>query len=64
LLPAAKARIEEIMANRGLEKGEVMAEIGYNPHDQSVSRALRRLTRLQPDVIKALEKWLAANASV
>ncbi len=64
LLPAAKARIEEIRGKRGLEIGNVMAEMGYNTHDQSVSRALRRSTRLQPDVIKALEKWLAANASV
>ncbi|THV22284.1 hypothetical protein [Peteryoungia ipomoeae] len=64
LLPATKARIEEIMAKRGVEMGEVMAEMGCNPYDQSVSRALRRLTRLQPDVITALEKWLAANASI
>jgi len=64
LLPATKARIEEIMTKRGLEKGEVMTEMGCNPHDQSVSRALRRSTRLKPDVIRALEKWLAANASI
>lgn len=64
LTPAATLRIEDIMAKRGLEKGEFMAEMGYNPHDQSVSLALRRSTRLQPDVIRALEKWLAANASI
>ncbi len=64
LLPATKARIEEIIVKRGLEKGEVMAEMGYNTHDQSLSLALRRSTRLQPSVIAALEKWLIANHGV
>ena len=64
LLPVAKARIEEIMANRGLEKGDVLAEMGFKKLNPSLGRALHRGDRLQSDVITALEKWLAANASI
>lgn len=64
LTPAATLRIKDVLAKRGLEKGEFMAEMGFKPHDQSVSLALRRSTRLQLDVIRALENWLAANASI
>ncbi len=64
LLPVARARIEEVMTKRGLSKGDVLAEMGFLKLNPSLGRALHRGDRLQPDVITALEKWLAANASV
>ncbi len=64
LLPAAKDRIEEIIAKRHLKVGDVMAEMGFPKLNASLGRALHRGDRLQPDVIIGLEKWLKTNASV
>ncbi|MDR5012042.1 hypothetical protein RGK87_23710 [Agrobacterium fabacearum] len=64
LSPAAKHRIEEIIAKRRLKVGDVMAEMGFPKLNASLGRALRRGDRLQPNVIAALQKWLAANAAI
>ncbi|MDE3808853.1 hypothetical protein I7I49_00975 [Sinorhizobium meliloti] len=64
LLPAAAKRIEEIIMKRQLKVGDVMAEMGFRRLNASLGRALHRGDRLKPDVITALEKWLAANASI
>lgn len=64
LVPLAVARIEEIISKRHLMLGEVMVEMGFSPLNASLGMALARGTRLQPSVIAALEKWLAANATV
>lgn len=64
LTPAACRRIKLIMLKRHLAVGELMVELGYPALNASVGMALARGTRLQPDVIAALEKWLAVNASV
>ncbi|WP_248126522.1 hypothetical protein [Brucella pituitosa] len=64
LVPLAVARIDEIISKRHITLGEVMAEMGFSPLNASLGMALARGTRLQPDVIVALEKWLADNASV
>ena len=64
LLPPTKNRIEEIRAKRHLKVGDVMAEMGFPKLNASLGRALHRGDRLQYDVIMALEKWLAANASI
>lgn len=64
LSPATRNRIEEINKKRHLKVGDVMAEMGFPKLNASLGRALHRGDRLQPDVIEALEKWLAANASV
>lgn len=44
--------------------GDLMAEMGYRKLNPSVGNALSQGWKLQPDVIMALEKWLAANASI
>ncbi|TCA21430.1 hypothetical protein [Rhizobium leguminosarum] len=64
LVPAAKKRIEEIIAKRSLRIGDVMAEMGFPKLNASLGRALHRGDRLQPHVIAALDKWLTANSSV
>lgn len=64
LLPTATKRIEEIITKRQLKVGDVMAETGFRRLNASLGRALHRGDRLKPDVINALEKWLAANAAI
>lgn len=64
LTPEASRRIELIMSKRRLAMGDLMIELGYPSLNASVGRALARGTRLQSDVILALQKWLAANTSV
>lgn len=64
LVPVATKRIEEIIAKRNLKIGDVMAEMGFPKLNASLGRSLHRGDRLQPDVITALEKWVAANASI
>lgn len=64
LTPVAGRRIELIMSKRHLAMGDLMVELGYPMLNGSVGMALARGTRLQSDVILALQKWLAANASV
>lgn len=64
LTPVASQRIELVMSKRRLAMGDLMVELGYLPLNPSVGMALARRTRLHPDVIAALERWLTANASV
>lgn len=64
LVPLAVARIDEIMFKRHLKMGDVMFEMGFERLNASLGMALARGTQLQPTVIAALEKWLAANATV
>lgn len=64
LLPATKKRIEEILAKRRLKVGDVMAEMGFPKLNASLGRAVQRGDRLQPHVVAALQKWLAANAAI
>ncbi|WP_378945735.1 hypothetical protein [Mesorhizobium sp. ANAO-SY3R2] len=64
LTPEASRRIELIMSKRRLAMGDLMIELGYPSLNPSVGMALARGTRLQFDVILALQKWLAANTSV
>lgn len=64
LTPAACQRIQHIMSKRGLEPGDVISEVGYLRLNASLGRALARGTKLQPDMIKSLEQWLAKNSSV
>lgn len=64
LTPVASRRIGLIISKRHLAMGDLMVELGYPPLNASVGMALARGTRLRPDVILALERWLAANASV
>lgn len=64
LVPAATARIREIMFKRGLKMGDVMAEMGLLRLNASVGMALFQGTRLQPELISKLEDWLSDNAIV
>lgn len=64
LLPDAIARVKDIMSKRRLKLGNVMDEMGFIRLDASLGMALRQKTRLQPEMIAALEKWLAANSFV
>lgn len=64
LVPLAVARIDEIMSRRHLKMGDVMAEMGIPRLNASLGMALARGTRLQPNLIAALEKWLATNVTV
>lgn len=62
LTPVAKAAIEDVMARRGITTGIVMREMGFKPLNGSLGMALSRNTQLRPEMIAALEKWLAVNA--
>ncbi|MGU3401345.1 hypothetical protein ACLBWS_16650 [Brucellaceae bacterium D45D] len=64
LVPLVVARIDEIMSKRHLAMGDVMAEMGFPRLNASLGMALARGTRLQPNLIAALEKWLATNVTV
>lgn len=64
LTTTGKRRIESIMSKQRLRSGDVMAELGYSRLNASVGMALARGTQIRPDVIAALEKWLAKNAAV
>lgn len=63
LLPSAVTRIRVLMAERGLTAGDVMAEIGFEPDDPSLARALDETASLRLSVVAALEIWLSANSS-
>lgn len=64
LLPAIADRIRRIMSRRGLKMGAVMRELGLKVDDGSLGGALaKKPTRLRPELISALEKWLGDNTS-
>jgi len=64
LLLDAIARVKDIMSKRRLRYGSVLDEMGFIRLDTSLRMALRQKTRLRPEMIEALEKWLAANKTV
>ncbi|WP_442579097.1 hypothetical protein ACSBOB_26815 [Mesorhizobium sp. ASY16-5R] len=64
LVPGVAARIQTIMSRRGLTMGSVMHEMGFKPLDQSLAYALSNETRIRPDVIKKLHKWLDDNNAI
>jgi hypothetical protein len=57
LTPDGVLRIQDIMAARGLGSGDVMAEMGFKRLDASLGMAIRRTTRIQPALAKALQSW-------
>lgn len=63
LLPSAVTRIRVLMAKRGLTAGDVMAEIGFEPDDHSLTRALDENASLRLAIVAALELWLSAHSS-
>ena len=61
LSPYALAQIKAIILSRRMSKGAVMDELGFKPLNPSLGMALNRNTRLQPDMLAAVEKWIANN---
>ena len=59
-LPAV-AQIRAIMLRRGMSMGAVMNELGFKRLNPSLGLALSQNSRLQPDMITALEKWIATD---
>ncbi|EHK53635.1 hypothetical protein MAXJ12_29380 [Mesorhizobium alhagi CCNWXJ12-2] len=67
VLDWAKKRILEIMAKQGLSETDVMRELGPEPSNTSLWRAIgskRGPTRIAPELARALEKWLDKNRNV
>lgn len=62
LRPAAIGRIREVMAARKLDTADVMEEMGFDPQDPSLHRAMNYSHGLRLVIIEALEKWLAEQA--
>jgi hypothetical protein len=60
----AKSRIQKIMDRRRMKNRDVMDELGFKRLNASLGRAIARGDKLQPDLIEALEKWLAANIAI
>ena len=68
----ARGRINQIIDRRGLRGrfdepkiGVIMKELSppFSPHDASLGSALARGTRLKKDMVEALERWMAGQAS-
>ena len=57
----ALAQIKAIILSRRMTLGTVMDELGFKPLNPSLGMALNRNTRLQPDMLAAVEKWIANN---
>ena len=49
------------MLRRGMSMGAVMNELGFKRLNPSLGLALSQNSRLQPDMITALEKWIATD---
>jgi len=64
LLPATAPRINQIKTKRGMTTGDIMGEMGFSKLDASLGNTLLNGHGLRLEVIEALEKWLAANASI
>jgi hypothetical protein len=65
MLAWAKRRIPEIMARRRMTAIEVADELGMNRLDQSIAMAMQRDWMVKsPATAAAVDRWLAANASV
>ena len=54
-------QVRAIMMRRGMSMGAVMDELGFKRLNPSLGLALSQNLRLQPDMIAALEKWIAAD---
>lgn len=52
------------MSQRYLKIGDVMKEMGLPARNASVGQALSNDSRLQPQVLIALEAWLEKNKNV
>lgn len=61
LSPHVVKQINAIMLRRGMTMGDVMDELGFKRLNPSLGMALNRNTRLQPDMLAAVEKWIANN---
>ncbi|WP_018389273.1 hypothetical protein [Ancylobacter sp. FA202] len=59
VMPWAKARIQQLMARRGLKLGDVMAEMGFKKLNPSLALALNQDSRLRDvRMVRAVEKWI------
>lgn len=56
-----KRDIRRIMKDRGITSGRIMSEMGFKALNPSLGTALLRGTRIQPDVARALNKWIVEN---
>lgn len=63
LTPATATAINDIIVHRRMKPGAVMREMGFDPLNQSLSRALKYGTQLQPDLLEAIDRWLIANGA-
>jgi hypothetical protein len=61
LSPHVVTKIVAIMMRRSMSMGTMMDELGFNRLNPSLGLALSQNSRLQPDMITALEKWIAAD---
>ena len=59
-------RIQSIMAIRKMKMGQVMTEMGYGKLNAALGRALttHRPSRIDHDMVTALEIWLRSNKGV
>jgi len=59
-------RIRSIMANRKMKMGQVMIEMGYGKLNAALGRAMttHRPSRIDNDMVIALEIWLRSNKGV
>jgi hypothetical protein len=64
LLPVERDRIQEIMKLRKMRHGDVMDEIGFKRLNPALGMAILHGYQLQPEMLEALRKWLAANAGI
>lgn len=61
----AKARIDHIMASRGIKMGKVMDELGFRPGNPALGLALNQGYSIKdPAMLVALEQWLTANVGI
>lgn len=58
LLVPTIARLEEIMNRRNIKPADIMQEMGFDPNDRSLLKAIVRKTSLRLKLIQALENWL------
>ena len=63
LEPWAISALQGIMARRAMKIGNVMDELGRDPLNASVGRAIHRGDRLQQDLIDDLEAWVKKHSS-
>lgn len=60
----ARRRIEDIISHRRMKLGDVMSELGFKELNASLGRSLARGSKLQPEMVSALEDWLEKNKAV